>query len=150
MKYNKHKRNAKGPTIGTAEINANKDVDFVAREKLSGKIWLFISCARKHVSEVRNYPANGLENAEVSVKLLQTREVSKDNRCFPVGVDPKHKDTIYNTSFWPTGIATSRFSFIRGSHFLSTTIKRDNSNNLIPNNTNPTNEKRSFFRNPIG
>ncbi|CAH2004952.1 unnamed protein product [Acanthoscelides obtectus] len=35
-----------------------------------------------------------------------------------VGVNPELKDKIYNTAFWPKGVAFGRFNFGLGRNFL--------------------------------
>lgn len=111
------KRNKQRPS----EIGKNTDklaLDFVGPEK--PKIWLFISKVKPHINQedLTKYITNKLGGAAAEVELLETQKSKSNRRCFIVGVDVEHKDTVYESSFWPIGIKFSRFLFHLGGHFL--------------------------------
>ncbi|KAG5885447.1 hypothetical protein JTB14_020781 [Gonioctena quinquepunctata] len=122
--------------LGTNTLSENES-GFVGREPYrrtaenhKRKIWLFISRVKAHVTEdvVSKYiqeKANAIDS-DLSVKLLKTFYQKEDNNCFLVGV--------YQSTFWPRGVAFERFNFKKG-HFLDNPRQRSDGVNNSSFNT---------------
>lgn len=105
-------------TIGTAEIKTNNEnsTTFQGRNTEGKKLWLFISKIKTGVTEeiIKNYLTEKLKPADqepVIVRKINTYHKTTDNECFQIGLDLKHKDKVYECTFWPIGVAFARFRF---------------------------------------
>lgn len=105
---------------GTAEITNSTEDSFQSNinEK---KLWIFISRVKDTVSEeaVQNYIKDKTQckDNEISIKCLKSKTKYSKN-CFLVGIKPGLSEVVYNSNFWPAGVAYSRFNFRKGQHFL--------------------------------
>ncbi|KAK9878618.1 hypothetical protein WA026_022879 [Henosepilachna vigintioctopunctata] len=117
------------PMIGERDKENNKYF-FEGRYKKpeDKKIWIFISKVRDDVeaSTVQKFiqEKTKAQLSKIAVKHLATKTQSKNNKCFLIGVENQYKDQVYNTKFWPTGVAFSRFNFKIGHHFLKDGISQ--------------------------
>lgn len=77
------------------------------------RVWLFISRIKRSITDenIGDYLAGKLggSRSDYTVKELPTR--NSQNKCFMVGANYKHKDEMYTTNFWPTGVGFKRFDF---------------------------------------
>ncbi|KAL3281776.1 hypothetical protein HHI36_004977 [Cryptolaemus montrouzieri] len=112
----KFKRLTNHLTIGTAlnKVGPNQ-TEFSGRATKQKQLWLFVSQVKDEVSEevIRRYLVEKLElnsEEEVSVKLLGTYHKTKNIKCFQIGVEFKHKKVIYDSKFWPSGVASGRYN----------------------------------------
>lgn len=121
------KRRPRKQKLLGSNVGERDSIGFEGRENTNpGKnkrlIWLFVSRAKEHVTEemVKKYIHNKTKSdmVDIKVKLLKTFHKRSDNNCFLIGVDPRFKETVYEQTFWPNGVAFERFNFKRGQHFL--------------------------------
>lgn len=114
--------------IGTSEIPQEDKMEneFEGRTNDTNKnkkIWLFISRTKSHVTDeiVKSYISRKTqtEKADISVKLLKTYYQTVNNNCFLVGVDPGLKTVVYDSKFWPKGVAFARFDLNEDNSFLT-------------------------------
>lgn len=89
---------------------------FLGRNNGNKKVWLFLSRIKTGVTEdiIKTYLKEKLELSEqetLIVKKTNTFHQMKDNECFQIGLDIKHKDRVYECTFWPAGVAFARFKF---------------------------------------
>lgn len=128
----KRKTTRKNLNLGTHEIEKNSnEPTFEARshkEIENKKLWLFVSRAKDHVSTelVASHIAHQgkINISDVTVKQLDTRKTTIDNKCFMVGVPYNLQEVIYKNEFWPKGISYGRFNFRQGRHFLDQNSQR--------------------------
>lgn len=113
-------------TLGTAERSARDSDDcvFVGRETSGRKAWLFVSRVGDGVTEVavRDYirkKIDVVDDGDVVVREIATGYTRKDSKCFQVGVKIEFKDKLYDSEFWPSGVAFRRFrfNFSKGGNF---------------------------------
>ena len=113
----------KSVNTGTAEIDAD-DNAFAGRDENDKKAWLFISRVKDGVTEktVKDYilKKTQLDGKDVSVQSIDTTYERKDNKCFQVGIKFQLKDRLYESDFWPKGVAYHRFRFVFNTHEKST------------------------------
>lgn len=118
--FNKERRTKFKSQIGSGSDDV--ECGFSGREKADKKIWLFISRAKDNVTDktVKKYVSVKAEISEdrIYTKQLHMKSEVKDNNCFMVGVDPDLESKVYDTEFWPKGVAYSRFDFFLGKRFL--------------------------------
>ncbi|KAK9880572.1 hypothetical protein WA026_011812 [Henosepilachna vigintioctopunctata] len=125
----RRKKPKQKPMIGEGDKENNKYF-FEGRYKKpeDKKIWIFISKVRDDVeaSTVQKFiqEKTKAQLSKIAVKHLATKTQSKNNKCFLIGVENQYKDQVYNTKFWPTGVAFSRFNFKIGHHFLKDGISQ--------------------------
>ncbi|KAJ3657792.1 hypothetical protein Zmor_009572 [Zophobas morio] len=95
---------------------------FIGTSRKERKIWLFTSGAKEHVTTdiVSDYVSKKIneDKTDVHVKEIIPYHKKQDNKCFLIGVQPKHLEAVYSKKFWPQGIRYSRFNFKKGEHFL--------------------------------
>lgn len=120
--YQELKRKKRKVQVGTDDSKENEFVGRSTADIKDRKIWLFISKVKDTITteNVLSYikRKTNSEEQKISVKELNTWFKMKDNKCFMVGVDPDFKNSVYNASFWPKGVAYRRFDFFKGQHFL--------------------------------
>lgn len=107
--------------IGENKISdEEKSKGFAGREVNEKKIWLFVSRVKDHVTEpiIKRYLAKktNFTEEEFVVKEIETYKKIENNKCFQIGVNPSLKDQVYNKTFWPEGVAHSRFNFHKFFH----------------------------------
>ena len=81
---------------------------------------------KKHSNRRNNKKLHGKKKTsakikDVEVKLCQAKNSKpqlNEQKCFMVGIDMDHKDTVYGETFWPSGIIFQRFNFFPGKNVL--------------------------------
>lgn len=119
-KPRKHKKPNLGTAIPMQEIGGLEAIR--PNNQGNKKLWLFLSRIKETVreEEVKKYVANkaSITEDQFDAKTLKTKSTRSDYKCFMIGVPMDLIDQVYDSGFWPSGIAFSRFDFKRGHHFL--------------------------------
>ncbi|CAH0553842.1 unnamed protein product [Brassicogethes aeneus] len=97
--------------IGTAETSHG--TSFTGRLNTDKKAWLFISRVKDSVSDddIKKHISSKTKcnESDIVVKCINTKYEKKDSKCFQVGVNFALKDQLYETNFWPVGVAFRRY-----------------------------------------
>ena len=114
-------RQKKGLKVGERDENN----EFESSQNKEKKIWLFLSKVKSDITEqvVKSHiTKHSKASAEdVQVKLCTPKQQKGNKKCFMVGVNPDLMEMVYDTKFWPRGVAFERFNFAMGKIFLEKT-----------------------------
>lgn len=137
------KRKKRKGRIGTADVGSSIDTDAYfegSADPKTKKVWVFLKKVKDEASpdKIQRYLTTVLNTKleDVYVKKVDTYYKTVDNNCFLVGVDPEHKQKIYNDdSLWPKGVIYQRFNFVKGQKFLNNQkygVKHNSSQQQVP------------------
>ncbi|KAG5866402.1 hypothetical protein JTB14_003457 [Gonioctena quinquepunctata] len=100
--------------IGQGGVSEEDERNYFVGKARESRIWLFLANTRDHVSEDRitKYLEKKTNKKHlIYVKEIDTYRKREDNKCYKVGLDFELKEEAYTSSFWPRGVAVSRFDF---------------------------------------
>ncbi|KAL3281394.1 hypothetical protein HHI36_004604 [Cryptolaemus montrouzieri] len=128
--------------IGTSKEMSVSTGEFQGRRMKEKRGWIFLSRVKDTVTEdiikqhiVQRLNLNSKE--EVIVQNIETYHKVKDNKCFQIGVSFQFKDTVYENSFWPTGVLFSRYNFSLQPCSTGTNQNKTNFQLAVPSQGQP-------------
>lgn len=123
-------------TAATSNTETEENVFSGKPERIDKKAWLFISRVKDIVTEehIKSFikKKTKLEDNDVIVTRFPTKydNIRKDGKCFKIGIKFDLKDKVYESDFWPSRVAFSRFKFDiqpkEGGDFLDDADNQDN------------------------
>ncbi|KAL3268942.1 hypothetical protein HHI36_008028 [Cryptolaemus montrouzieri] len=137
---NKQKNIIPQRQIGTSkEMNVSSE-EFQGRRMKGGRVWIFLSRVEDTATEdiIKQHIVQSTNSKEeVIVQNIETYHKVKDNNCFQIGVSFQFKDTVYENSFWPTGVLFSRYNFSLQPRSTGTNQNNTNFQAAVPSQGQP-------------